>query len=140
MPRQAPARSSRPRSRKALGVEAAPSIPHVSFTELPTDEKRTLIMAHAEQRTKHPAGNVFGMYLGVAVCAILVLVGWAIALPRTLAANQRSEPDAAIRAVQENGAALGASFAGDGERIQRAGKATETLLESIKQQNAAAKK
>ncbi|MCK9361415.1 hypothetical protein M0Q28_04280 [Patescibacteria group bacterium] len=127
MPRKAPTRIPR-------------SAAHASFTELPVDEKRSLIMAHAEQRMKHPPGNVFGMYVGVAVCAILVLVGWAIALPHTLAANERSEPDAAIQAIQKGGAALGESFSGDAERIQKAEKATETLLETIKRQNEAANK
>lgn len=130
MPRTVPTRSTRTRSRKAIAP--APE----SFTHLPVDEKRALIDAHTRERTSHPAGNMFGMYLGVAVCAIMVLAGWAIALPRTLAANDRSEPDAAIEAVAENGAALGATFSGDKQRIENA---TESLIESLKQQSEAAK-
>ncbi len=86
----------------------------------------------------HPPGNIFGMYVGVAVCAILVLVGWIIALPRTLGSGAPSKPDAAIEAVRVNGAALGQSFSGDAESIAKAKKNTETLIETIKQQTEAA--
>lgn len=131
MPRTVPTRSTRSRSRKA--ITPAPE----SFTHLPVDEKRALIEAHARERKLHPPGNAFGMYVGVALCAIVVLVGWAIALPRTLAANESSEPDAAIQAVAENGAALGATFSGDQARLENT---AETLIESLKQQNDAARK
>jgi hypothetical protein len=130
MPRTAPTRSTRSRSRKAIA--SAPE----SFTHLPVDEKRALIDAHARERKLHPPGNVFGMYLGVAVCAMVVMVGWAIALPRTLAANDRSNSDQAIEAVVENGSAFGATFSGDKQRIENA---AETLIESLKQQSEAAK-
>lgn len=130
MPRTVPTRSTRTRARKAI----AP-VPE-SFTHLPVDEKRALIDAHTRARTSHPTGNMFGMYLGVAVCAIMVLAGWAIVLPRTLAANNQAKPDGAIGAVAENGAALGATFSGDKQRLENA---AETLIENLKQQNEAAK-
>lgn len=102
-----------------------------SFAEPPVDEKQALILAHAQRRALHPPGNVFGMYVGVAICAILVLVGWAIALPRTLMANQRPEPDGVIQAVTENGAAFGRSFSGDGDRLMESGKTAGSLIKTI---------
>ena len=129
MPRTVPTRSARPRTRKA----ATPT--PESFTHLPVDEKRALIDAHTSARQSHPTGNKFGMYVGVAVCAIMIVAGWAIALPRTLAANDSNRSDAAIEAVAENGAELGATFSGDKQRIENA---AETLIESLKQQSEAA--
>lgn len=126
MPRKAPAHSTRPSK---------------TLTEIPpTDDKQLLIRSHAERRATHPPGNIFGMYVGVAVCVMLVLVGWIIALPRTLASNATSKPDAAIEAIRVNGAALGESFSGDAESIEQTKKTTETLIETIKQQSEAAKK
>lgn len=78
------------------------------------------------------------MYVGVAVCVMLVLAGWIIALPRTLASNSPSKPDAALDAVRVNGAALGQSFSGDAASIEKTKKTAETLIETIKQQNEAA--
>ncbi len=86
----------------------------------------------------HPSGNIFGMYVGVAVCVMLVLVGWIIALPRTLGSGESAKPDAALEAIRVNGAALGESFSGDAENIAKAKKTTETLIETIKQQKEAA--
>jgi hypothetical protein len=126
MPRKAPAHSLRP-------SKTPTEIP-------PPDDKQLLIREHAERRMTHPPGNIFGMYVGVAVCIILVLVGWIIALPRTLGSSAPSKPDAAIEAVRVNGAALGQSFSGDAANIERTKKATETLIETIKQQNEAAQK
>lgn len=116
MSRQAPARRAPQRTRKPLqgGVSLAADV----FANPPIDDKRALIEAHTERRATHPVGNVIGMYVGVAICTILILVGWAIALPRTLLATGQAKPDAAISAVTENGAAFGGSFSKDGERLK----------------------
>lgn len=129
MPRQAPARSARTRSRKSV-VASAPE----AFDAPAPEDKQALIAAHAERRKTHPPGNVFGMYVGVAICTILVLVGWIIALPKSLGANA-SQGDGAIEAVKEYGSAFTQSFSND-----KPFEASAELIENMKKQAESAKK
>ncbi len=127
MPRHAPARSARSRSRKA----AVPSEPEAFAMPAPED-KRMLIETHAARRKAHPPGNLFGMYLGVAICTILVLVGWAIALPKALGSSG-ARADDAIEAVVQHGSAFTQSFSGD-----RPFEGTVRLIEDMKRQQESA--
>jgi hypothetical protein len=129
MPRHAPARSARSRSRKA----AVPSEPETFSMPAPED-KRMLIETHAALRRVHPPGNLFGMYVGVAICTILVLVGWAIALPRSLGSSANVS-DGAIDAVKEHSSAFTESFSED-----KPFEATGQLIEQMKKQASEAKK
>lgn len=124
MPRQVPARSARSRGRKPVVQDAAP----VALTNIMPDEKHALILDHARRRVAHPPGNVLGMYLGVAICAVLILVGWAIALPKTLNMSGGGG-DTAIGAVREHGSQFTRSFADD-----RSFEGTGRLLESMRQE------
>ncbi|KAA0206739.1 hypothetical protein EDM68_01390 [Candidatus Uhrbacteria bacterium] len=97
------------------------------------EDKQTLIAAHAERRKAHPPGNLFGMYVGVAVCTILVLVGWAIALPKMLGSTP-DKADGAIDAVVQHGSAFTQSFSGD-----KPFEETAKLIEDMKRQQESAK-
>lgn len=128
MPRQAPARSARTRTRKS----AVSPVPEVFDAPMPQD-KQALIAAHAERRKTHPPGNLFGMYVGVVICTILVLAGWIIALPKSLGADP-GQGDGAIEAVKEYGSAFTQSFAED-----KPFEASAALIEQMKKQAESAK-
>jgi hypothetical protein len=97
------------------------------------EDKYALIAAHAERRKAHPPGNIFGMYVGVAICTILVLVGWVIALPKSLGANA-GQGDGAIEAVKEYGSAFTQSFTDD-----KPFETSAQLIENMKKQAESAK-
>ncbi len=97
------------------------------------EDKYALMAAYAERRKMHPPGNIFGMYVGVAVCTILVLVGWVIALPKSLGATP-SQSDGAIAAVKEYGSAFTQSFTDD-----KPFEASAQLIEHMKKQAESAK-
>jgi hypothetical protein len=109
-----------------------PEASDFAFHDPNAEEKQALIRSHTEARTKHPKGNVFGMYVGVAVCVVLVLVGWAIALPKAFGVG--GSPDAAIEAIKENGAALTQSLS-RGDSLDTGGQETADLIESMKRQS-----
>lgn len=64
-------------------------------------EKQALIRAHAEKRHEHPPGSKLPIYVGIAVCVIIVISGWALTLPRAFA-NPNAPADAAIKTVNDS--------------------------------------
>ena len=98
------------------------------------EDKQALIAAHAAHRKTHPPGNIFGMYVGVAICTILVLVGWVIVLPKSFGSSA-NQGDGAIEAVKEYGSAFTQSFADD-----KPFEASAELIENMKKQAESAKK
>ncbi|MEK7473566.1 MAG: hypothetical protein AAB668_02470 [Patescibacteria group bacterium] len=113
-------------------VSTVSDVPEV-FEETSQQDKLTLMAVHAERRKSHPPGNIFGMYLGVAVCTILVLVGWVITLPKSLGSSS-NQKDGAIAAVKEYGSAFTKSFAND-----KPFEASAQLIENMKKQAESAK-
>lgn len=64
-------------------------------------EKQALIRAHKEKRHEHPPGSKLPIYVGIGVCAAIVVTGWALTLPRAFA-NPNAPADAAIKTVNDS--------------------------------------
>ncbi|MEI7512049.1 MAG: hypothetical protein WCK01_01155 [Candidatus Uhrbacteria bacterium] len=58
----------------------------------PVEDKLALIEHHASRRVSHPHGSKMAMYLGVTICAVVVVAGWAMTTGRTLFVPDRPDP------------------------------------------------
>ncbi len=76
-PKVTPAKRARP-ARAAVSRKAATPPPqtYVSASMLSPEEKRQIILAHAEMNQPHDPVQVLSMWAGVAVCVMAVAVGW----------------------------------------------------------------
>jgi hypothetical protein len=63
----------------------------------PEEQKHELIEAHAAHWHQHPHGSKTAIAIGIVICAMVVVAGWAMTTGRTLFAP--AGPDAAFAAV-----------------------------------------
>ncbi len=67
-----------------------------------SDEKRELILAHAEARSRRPTQNWgMGYYIGIAASCLVVATGWWLTIGTSLRVRLPTEPDQAAQILKE---------------------------------------
>jgi hypothetical protein len=58
----------------------------------PEEQKQALIESYATRRASHGHGSRTAMYIGIVICAMVVVAGWALTTGRTLFAPFHPDP------------------------------------------------
>ncbi|MBU1348741.1 hypothetical protein KJ781_01580 [Patescibacteria group bacterium] len=92
-----------PRRRRPVARKSTAASGDIPPRILSSEEKRELILAHAEAR--HPSDPVqrFSMWAGVAVCVTFVLVGWFSTLGSGIRSSLAGNMDPGVRQALEEG-------------------------------------
>jgi hypothetical protein len=61
----------------------------------PITDKQALIESYAASRKSHGHGSRTAMYIGIVICAMVVVAGWALTTGRTLFAPVHPDPTVA---------------------------------------------
>ncbi|MBI4139086.1 hypothetical protein HY479_02950 [Candidatus Uhrbacteria bacterium] len=123
------ARSVRPRG----GVAESAPTPRFTPTSrlISPDEKRQLILAHAEARQPLDRQARVSMWIGITVSIMFVVGVWAYGLGTEIRRSWASAPDPAIEALKQGGKDLGASLNDAGKKAGGIADDIEAISERL---------
>ncbi len=136
--RAAPRRAKTPAS-DIQPIAAPEPESYASGTLLSREEKRQIILAHAAARRPTDPVQVTSMWLGVAVCAVIVAVGWWWAVKPEINKGFDAGLKPALAEASQTASEVGDSMQGatGNELIRNAADGASRQMQLIKEQAAA---